>query len=128
MKVIAEFVCSPNRKEIYDQKLIFLSNSIIEDEVSYTDSVYDYITSSYFWDDIFPENEKGLYKLVLQLQIKGHSYYSHYFGEDEYEEEVTIEEIMIKDQLKNISEVRYIAEIIKKDNEGANQRFKENDN
>lgn len=127
MKVIVEFVCSPNRKEIYEQKVIFLSNSILHDENAYTDTINDYITG-YFWDDIFPENETGIYKVVLILEIKAHSIYSHYFGVYEHEEEVTVEEIMIKDKLKNLSEVRYIAEMIKRDNERANNRVNENDN
>lgn len=64
MKLIAEFICSPNRKEIYEQKLIFLSNSIIEDEVSYIDGIYDYTTGD-FWDDLFSENQKGVYKVEI---------------------------------------------------------------
>lgn len=127
MKLIAEFVCSPNRKEVYEQKLIFLSNSAIEDEVCYIDGIYDYTTGD-FWDDLFSENEKGVYKVILKLEIKGHSYYSSYFGEHEYEEEITIEEILIKDKLKNLSEVRYIAINIKEQNEEANRRFNKHDN
>lgn len=70
MKLIAEFICSPNRKEIYEKNIIFLSNSIFDD-VNFDESIYDYTDSSDFWSDIFPNDEKGIYKLVLRMKIKG---------------------------------------------------------
>lgn len=117
MKLIAEFICSPNRKEIYEKNIIFLSNSIFDD-VNFDESIYNYTDSSDFWSDIFPNDEKGIYKLVLKMEIKGYNSYSHYDGVYEYDEDVFVEEILIKDKLKSLAEVKYIAKEIKEQNKG----------
>lgn len=120
MELIAEFICSPNRKEIYDQTLIFLSNSIMDD-VYYGESVYTYVDNNDFWSDIFTDDENGIYKLVLKMEIKGYNSYSHYYGVDEYDEDIFVNEVIIKDKLPNFRELRYVAELIKEENKGVNK-------
>lgn len=115
IELIAEIVCSPNRKEIYDKKVIFLTNSILDD-IHFDETIYSGIDDSHdFWNDVFTESETGVFKLVLKLKIIMGQDYSHYFGTDEYYEELHITETLIKQKLPNITEMRYLITKIKED-------------
>lgn len=60
IELIAEIVCSPNRKEIYDKKVIFLTNSILDD-IHFDETIYSGIDDSHDFGMMCLQNQRQVF-------------------------------------------------------------------